>query len=80
MSAITSAPPPATARPTKAHGFIQRSKEKGRDCVVAFGEATALDNAPLVPDAASPKSPEERTTDELGVALDSLMSAAHSKQ
>jgi hypothetical protein len=35
---------------------------------------------PLVPDAASPKSPEERTTVELGQALDSLMSAAHSKQ
>jgi hypothetical protein len=35
---------------------------------------------PLVPDAASPKSPEERTTDELGNALDSLMSAAQSKQ
>jgi hypothetical protein len=35
---------------------------------------------PLVPDAASPKSPEEISADELGEALGDLMRAATAKQ
>jgi hypothetical protein len=35
---------------------------------------------PLIPDASSPKSPEEKSADDLAVILANLMSAATAKQ